>query len=429
MVLLTQERLFRQIDLSLSFYLEEWENFSTKLFCQNHTQALETMITQLRRRGMMTQFLGQDNLLLYAQLMADAPSTLLFYHHYDIHASDKQQWISFAATLAALDAYQTLISPLPINIKWLIDGNNEIENPSISRIVSEYHELLRADGCIWYTTPQPGDAALSLGTKGLLCVELTAQTASTNLHSMHGAIIPNAAWRLLWALNSLKSPYEEILIEGFYDALISAQDNAIEQLHTIPTLSLAQQLGRKQFLLGLQGFQMHYAHLLTPTCTINGIISGNSITNHSGTTPLPIIPAQAMAQLDFHLVPDQNPQDIFTKLQHHLQKQGFHDIHLRVLYACQPTCTSFDDPFVQAVYRATTAAYPRVPEILPMTVGHYPIAPFRQILNIPVVLVLMGYTTSDSQASQRNIQDQNFAARIKQVAMIIEEMSHAAHTT
>lgn len=429
MVPLVQEQLFRQIDISLSSYLEEWKNFYTEPFRQNQTQTLERIIAQLHCRGMMTQFLGKDHLLLYAQLRRDAPSTLLFYHHYDIHASDKQQWTSLIATLAALDAYQTVIGPLPINIKWLLDTGNEIDNSSMSCIIAEYHELLRADGCIWYTISQPGDIAgsLSLGTKGLLCVELNVQTASTNLHSMHGAIVPNAAWRLLWALNGLKSPYEEILIEGFYDGLISAQDDAIEQLHTTQTItpSLAQQLGREQFLLGLQGFQMRYAHLLTPTCTINGIISGNTMTSHSEATPLPIIPARARAQLDFHLVPDQDPQDIFAKLQHHLQSQGFHDIQSRMLYACQPAYTPFNHPFVQTVSHATTAAYARVPDILPMTVGNYPIAPFRQILNIPIVLALMGYTTPSAQ----NIQDQDLTAKIKQVAMIVEEMAHANHTT
>ncbi|MBV9228081.1 MAG: peptidase dimerization domain-containing protein [Chloroflexi bacterium] len=281
--------------------------------------------------------------------------------------------------------------------------------------------LLQADGCIWHEGEQADNenATLMLGAKGLLCVEMDIRTASVDLPSEHGAIAPNALWRLLWALNSLKDAREEVLVEGFYDNLVPAADDMVEILRTMPdnAQALAQQWGVKQMLSGLEGFQLHYTHLLIPTCTINGI-SGSGMLEALSTSLSTVIPAQARARVDFHLVPDQDPHDIFAKLQCHLQAQGFGDVQVRMLYACQPAYTPLADPFVQMVRRATTSAYEREPRILPMTIGSHPIAPLRH-LGMPVVITTGGALAQDSSARAKD-----FAAQIKQIALVIEEFAH-----
>jgi acetylornithine deacetylase/succinyl-diaminopimelate desuccinylase-like protein len=347
---------------------------------------------------------------------------------------------SIAAFLAALDAYQAVIGPLPVNIKWLLDGEGK-KGYSLLDTIAQF----RADGCLWHEDEPLDDetAVLVLGTKGLLCVEMETQTASIDLPSEHGAIVPNALWRLLWALNSLKDSREEVLIEGFYDNLIPAADDVVEVLRTMPdnAEALAQRWGVKHMLSGLQGFQLHYTHLLIPTCTVNAL-SGGSI-------PLPtalstLIPAQARARVDFHLVPDQDPHAIFAKLQSHLQTQGFDDVQVRMLYANQPASTPLTDPFVQMVRRATTSAYGREPRILPMTAGSYPIAPLRQS-GMPVVIITTGrpqglapmihdhaqdpYIVGAGLAAAHDIAwQQDFAAQIKQIALIIEELANGTDT-
>ncbi|HLZ59107.1 MAG TPA: peptidase dimerization domain-containing protein [Ktedonosporobacter sp.] len=185
-------------------------------------------------------------------------------------------------------------------------------------------------GMEWLEDDMPIQA---LGKKGLLRVELEVQTSPHEISSAHGGIVPNAAWRLLWALGSLKSPQEEILIEGFYDTLTFPEDETVEFLRTLPDSAprLAQQWGLPQLLLELQGFQLYYVWLLTPTCTITGIQSGTLREEPGGLDAHRTIPGRARAQVDFQLVPGQEPHDIFAKLQRHLQVQGFSDIEVRLL--------------------------------------------------------------------------------------------------
>src|SRR6185437_12936517 len=124
-----------------------------------------------------------------------------------------------------------------------------------------------------------------------------------------------ALWRLLWAINSVKSANEEILIEGFYDTIQPLADDLTEHLHDLPdnALSFAQHWGLPEPLLGLHGWQFHYAHLLTPTCTLSNITDNTQLPK-STTDIYTTIPTQATAQLEFLLVPQQDPYDIFDKL-------------------------------------------------------------------------------------------------------------------
>jgi acetylornithine deacetylase/succinyl-diaminopimelate desuccinylase-like protein len=261
-----------------------------------------------------------------------------------------------------------------------------------------------------------------LGSKGLLCVELAVQTASTPLHSRYGAILPNASWRLTWALSSLKSPGEEVLIEGFYDTLTTDEDDEIELIAALPDRRLALQRDAEHLLLGLQGTQLNYALLLTPTCTINAMNSGSiaqaqpSYRAYTNT----IMPFQAKAQVDFHLVPGQQPDDIFSKLQHHLQTQGFQDVHAHLIYESLPTRTPLNDPFIQTVLSAATTAYgPRL-HILPLTDANYPLAPFRQILGLPIALTSMGSLAHEYE------QKEQFVAYVKLIILLIEELANHA---
>ncbi len=429
----TQKQLLQHIDEHISSTVEGWKFFATQLGnsaqCSSKQKIFEAILFQLQSRGLTTRLLSEEDEvpLIYGELHTGAPHTLLFYTHHDLFSSDLWNLAIIATHLTALDTYQAIADALPVNIKWLLDGGNSMGHPRLNSIVAEHRALLQADGCLWQGRGRAKDGTplIAVGTRGLLCVEMEVDTAARELHSMHGSVAPNAIWRLLWALASLKNAREEVLIEGFYDTLTPAEDNLIELLHAIPddAQSLAQDWGLEQLLFGLKGFQLHYAHFLTPTCTINHIRGGKYLENLANDVHA-VIPTQATAQLDFYLVPDQDSQDIFAKLQYHLQKQGFHDVHARMLYSNCPAQTPLTDPFVQVVYRATANACGQEPRILPMTADSIPCYPFRQILNIPIVVGTLGTPEADQQTEQTNISAQDFAASIKQVTMIIEEMSN-----
>jgi len=420
-----QKKLFQDVDEHIAFYVGAWKQLYVQLSHIAHyvdsQKILEAVIAQLQQRGIQAQILSEQIPLIYGELPAGTPHTLLFYHHYDMRAPALQELEAIAALFSAFEVCKKVSGLVPVNIKWLLDGSGK-DHPELSRSLEEHCDLLQADACIWDYAREAGEddtPVLALGTKGRLCAELEVQTFSTAVDVMHGAIAPNALWRLLWALNSLKDTQEDVKIEGFYDTLTPAQDDIIAALYTLPenARTLCQHWGLQQLLLDLQGFQLHYAHLLMPTCTVTAITS-NTTEDPSVTT----IPAHAKAWIDFHLVPDQDPQDIFAKLQQHLQFHGFQDVRARMLYGIRPTITSIGDPFVQVVIRATEKAYEQPPYLLPLTVGSYALYPLRKKLSVPIVL-------SERNGRIADASRKTFAATIKQLAMIIEETAYATDRT
>src|SRR5579883_775007 len=421
-----QKRLFQYIDTHLLSYLNRWENLFIFLQQNPDTEKIAVHITEvLQRQEVTTHTLDTEPPFIRGELRTGTPRTLLLYHYYNPKFHNLQYFASIITCLAALEAYQALTGTLPINLLWLLDGTGEADHSSIYDLIIRHQQQLQADGCLLYGKYSIGQTnisipLLSLGTKGLLCVELETTTTPQSLPSMYGAVAPNALWRLVWALNTLKSPHEEILIEGFYDSLILIEDEAVEQLRQLPDSAsfLAQQCKIDQPLLGLQGFQLHYAQLLSPTCTINEL---NSITLPPTTNSM-TIPGRARARLDLHLVPGQDPDDIFVKLRRHLQAHGFADVQARKLSASRPFYTSITDPFVRKAIRATTTAYGHMPAILALTANSYPASPLQQLLHLPVVIALPDHLPPGDYTSAIRYKE-NFAASIKQVVMMIEELA------
>jgi acetylornithine deacetylase/succinyl-diaminopimelate desuccinylase-like protein len=416
MISSVQEKLLSYADEHFLSYYETWERsyiaFNRSTSYSERRIAQEAIISQFQQYGIEPQLLGGDHLLLYGERYKDAFSTFLFYYSYDMATPSTRQAEAFAACLAALDIYQHVTGSLPVNIKWLFDSGTEgaIGEPELYRLLEEHRELLQANGCLWCGAESTDAPFLALGSKGLLCVELAVQTASAPFHSRYGAILPNAAWRLIWALNSLKSPGEEVLIEGFYDTLMPAEDDEIALISSLSDRELVPQRNTEHMLMGLQGMQLNYALLLTPTCTINAINSSAKAQSAHRAYTRTVMPPQAKAQIDFHLVPGQEPHDIFSKLQRHLQTQGFQDVQAHLTYESLPSRTPMNDPFVQAVLQAATAAHGPGLRIMPLTDAHYPLAPFRQVLNLPVVLAAMG--------DEHRHRD-NFVASIKLIILLI----------
>ncbi len=322
-------------------------------------------------------------------------------------------------SLAALEAYQATLGQKPITLKWFLDFADVRRLPPLA---TAKHPLLQANGCLCYSEEQVGGTGpqFALGTKGQLSVELRVSTGRISPPLAHDGVLPNALWRLIWALNSLKNSHEEVTIEGFYDSVQPLEDGQTAVLYTLPDVAqaFAQHWGIEQPLLGLQGLQFHYAHLLTPTCTVSSITdttsTGGEHTAESGMT----LPTQAAARLVFHLVPAQDPLDIFAKLSHHLQAQGFPDVEISLLDASHPLSTERTHPFVQAIEEASTSVYGHPPFVLPLSAGSYPLASLHLAGNTPVVLDLMPMSDAPAHSGDRT---QHVAQYIKQLAMIMDK--------
>ena len=427
-----QKKLFNYIDEHLTLYLNELEQLNISEQLQTHAKERQDRILEyLQKQGIRTQLLGSDPPLIYAEPNTGGSKTLLLYSHLNFESRDAKDpvyAVPVCACLAAIDAYQHVVGTLPVTVKCLIcAGKEETGNPHLTDVIEQHRNLLQADGCLLISNLVTEDVdgsrpVLLLGTRGFLSVEMEARTSDLDLDSRDGTIVPNAAWRLTWALGCIKDAREEILIEGFYDTIAPLEDEEIALLHNLPDRSgmLAQQRGMEQLLMGLHGFQLNYTRLLVPTCTITSIHSGSTAEN-----PPAMIPGKARAFLDFYLVPDQDPWDIFSKLQRHLQEYDFQDIQVRMLNGSRPARTPTNAPFVEAVRRATAAAYGSVPFILPMGSESNSIETFRRILDLPVVSTTTGFSELDEDTRKCV-----FAASIKQLATIFEEMyGNAINTT
>ena len=188
--------------------------------------------------------------------------TLLFYLHYDVQPAEPLAlWESppFELTkrngklyargisddkghvicrLAALAAVKAVLGELPCNIKFIIEGEEEIGSPNMPAFVEKHQEKLAADACIWEFGGVDHDdrPSQALGMRGICYVELSVQTASIDAHSgLGGSIFPNAAWRLTWALSTLKDQNERILIPGFYDNVQPPSPRDLEMLAAMPS--------------------------------------------------------------------------------------------------------------------------------------------------------------------------------------------------
>ncbi|MEW5988844.1 MAG: M20/M25/M40 family metallo-hydrolase, partial [Chloroflexota bacterium] len=336
--------------------------------------------------------------------------TLLFYVHYDVQPPEPLElWESppfeltrrgdnlyargaaddkghVVARLAAVEAVRTILGELPCHVKFVVEGEEELGSPNIGPFIEQHQERLAADACVWEFggVDHTGASTQYLGMRGICYVELSVATASQDAHSgLAGSIFPNAAWRLVWALNSLKDSQERIQIPGFYDHVRPPSERDLALLAALPEEAdvLQAMYGLRGFLKGLTGgVELRRAAVFEPTCTICGLDSG-----YQGPGSKTVLPAKAAAKVDFRLVPDQTPEEVLAKLRTHLDAQGFEDVAITYLGGTRPARTDPDHPFVELAIATATRVYGRPPVIYPLVGGSGPNHPFIHVLKLPVV--------------------------------------------
>lgn len=341
--------------------------------------------------------------------LGSGPRTLLLYCHYDTEApGELDRWTSppfqpeirdgriygrgveddkghIVSRLAAISAYVAAHGEPPFRIVFLIEGEEEVGSASLARFVREHRELLRADGCIWEwgTVDHRDRPVFMLGVRGYVNAELEAETATADVHSGLQSHVPNAAWRLVWALGTLKDASERVLIDGFYDDVLPPTPSQRALLDALPDTEADEKrlYGVRRFAGGLEGDAWRRAVFL-PTCTINGIASG-----FQGEGSMAVIPRRAVAKLDFRLVPGQDPERILRLLRRHLDAHGFDDVHVRSGGGMRPAATVDPElPFVRTVIGSAAELYPQPPVVHPLIGGSGPLDLVVGELQTPVVI-------------------------------------------
>lgn len=400
----------------------------------------------LRSRGITAQVIETEGHPVVFGEYGTGSRTLLLYNHYDVQPPEPlESWESppFAATqrdgklfargalddkgdfvsrLAAFDAVRAVYGDLPYRVKFLIEGEEEIGSPHLNAFIRDHREQLAADACIWEAgeVNHEDRPLMYLGLRGIVAVNLRVRTIKHDAHSGMYSYLPNAAWRMVWALSTLKDQQERILIPGFYDHVRPPTARQREMLAAMPTEDEQQQsyYETTRFAGNLSGQALKEAVFL-PTCTINGLWSG-----YQGEGSKTIIPAEASCKLDFRLALGQDPEHVVRQLRAHLDAQGFDDIEVQVESGSEKAgIVDPDDPAVQLAIETACVVYGKEPVVYPLDGGSGPYNLFLEHLHTPIMNVAVGYPGHQAHAPNEHIRILDWLQGAKHMARIFAGFS------
>ena len=436
------------VETNLEAYLDETAQLcripSVSAHGEHMTEAADVVAALLTAHGFaVEQFATPGNPIVVGRAPGDSPRTLLCYNHYDVQPAEPLElWTSppfapvvrdgnfyargakddkgeFVARLAAVEAARAANGGrLPCGITFVVEGQEEVGSPHVAAFVRQHTDLLASQGAIWEEggVNAAGRPVEVLGKRGILYVEIGAATLARDAHSGSASVLPNAAWRLLWALDSLRGRDGRIRIPGFYDAAKPPSPVDLDLLRALSDdeeAELRAEFGVDHFVNDATGLAFKAARF-EPTCNIAGIMGG-----YEGPGMKTVIPARATAKVDFRLVPDQDPDDIFRKLRLYLDEQGFADLTLARLGAMWPATMAPDDPLVQLESRTAIPVYGAPPELVPLSGGSSPVYAFAGPLHIPVISPGLGYPGSRTHAPDEHFRLVDFVNAARHIGRII----------
>lgn len=405
----------------------------------------------LEKRGFKAEIMPSGGApVVYAERKGKTDKALLFYNHYDVQPPEPLElWESppfeatrrdgmmfargvsddkghFVSRLFALDALLAQDAELPCNVKFVVEGEEEIGSVHMPPFVEKHAAKLAADACIWefgYVDHRNVPMQV-LGMRGICYVQLDVECLTQDVHSgLGGSIFPNAAWRLVWALSTLKGPDERIRIPRHYDNVIPPSQRDREMAAKLPYEGdeYRQRYGVKEFLRGTDGHpDLHLQETLEPTCTICGLSAG-----YEGPGSKTVLPAKAFAKVDFRLVPNQTPEEVLKNLRAHLDAEGFPDVKITYIGGEAPGRTDPDDPFINMVVNSARDVYGVPQDVVPMSGGSGPNHAFLHFLKLPIAVAGLGYPGNQVHAPNENIREDLYVKATQHVTRIVEEFARS----
>ncbi len=336
--------------------------------------------------------------------------TLLFYNHYDVQpeepielwenepfsgivkdnqvfgrgsADDKGELIT---RIKAVEYLLKETGDVPCNIKFIVEGEEEIGSLHIEQYLKKYEQKLASDGVIWefgYVDAKDRPI-ISLGMKGLLYVELIATGPSRDAHSMFAVLIENPAWRLVSALKTMRDQKTgKITIKDWYKEVKPFTKEELEIVSREPfdEREFKNEYGLKRLVAGAKGRNAKKALVGMPTCNIAGFDSG-----YIGEGAKTVLPAKARVKIDFRLVPGMVPEKQLARLKKHLKQHGFSDVEVNFIHGEAAVRTSISEPFVKKVEEAAREVFGS--SILSVSsAGTGPMYSFVKVLKAPCISV------------------------------------------
>ena len=320
----------------------------------------------------------------------------------------------------AAKAFLKVRGELPVNLKFIIEGEEEIGSLHLGPWVEENTDLLEADGmhCLDGSVDiATGLPDVDLGLKSVLFVELVARGANSDIHSLNFPLVPSPAWDLVRALNTIMDKNRRILIEGWYDGLYELQDEDHAQLEEkisrVDLSKMKEDWGIDEFALGRDGIDAIKARAYEPTANIAGLISG-----YTGEGSKTIVPNEARVKMDFRLIPNIDPSKALERLKNHLKKHGFDNIEVISTERAEPPYKiSVKEPMSQAVIAAAMKVYGEKPIVNGVSAE----GTILKHVWIPCVLTGFASTGANLHAPDENIRIDHYIQGIKYAATIMEE--------
>ncbi|WP_286924100.1 MULTISPECIES: dipeptidase [Lysinibacillus] len=400
---------------------------------QNAAQWLANAFEKLNLENIsITQTAGHP--VVYADwLHAEGKPTILFYGHYDVQPVDPLNlWDSkpFDPTirdnklfargasddkgqvfmhLKMIEALFATTGALPVNVKFIYEGEEEIGSPNLPAFVEEHKEKLAADLILISDTGLygPGKPAVCYGLRGLTGIQIDVRGAKGDLHSgLYGGGVQNAIHALAEILASFRDEHGTIQVEGFYDKVLPLTEEEREAYRALgfDEESVKDEVGVKE-LFGEAGYSYLERTWARPTLEVNGVFGG-----FSGEGIKTVLPAEAGAKITCRLVPNQEPEEIVALLKAHVEKHKPTGVEVAIseFDKGRPFLTPFDHPFIQAAGRSYEKVY-KVPTAYTRGGGSIPIvAAFDEILELPVVLMGFGLSSENFHAPNEHFHLENF---------------------
>ncbi len=413
-------------------------------------RAASWLVDHLTNLGMATELIENGgNPIIYAESApVDGAPTVLVYGHYDVQPPDPlDQWNSppFEPTVRDGNVYargatddkgqmlthvksaQTWLETegkLPVRLKFLIEGEEEVGSDSLYRLLDQSAEKLACDVVVVSDTSQfgPGQPAITYGLKGIAYYELRLKGPKQELHSgTFGGAVTNPANTLARMIAALTDDNGRVQIPGFYDDVIPLSDQERSQFAELPfdEAAFMQQIG-VDGVSGEQGYSTLERRWARPTCDVNGIWGG-----YQGEGGKTVLPAEAGAKFSFRLVPNQDAQKIAVSLRQMLTGLCPPGIKMELIdmHSAPGVLVSLDSPYIAAASRAIEHGFGRKPVFI-REGGSIPIVTaFSEKLGVDTLLLGWGLDDDNTHGPNEKFCLADFHRGIKASAYLWEELS------
>jgi len=363
--------------------------------------------------------------VVYGHLDFGASKTLVLYGVYDVQPVVGEEWLvppfggeiislpelgpclvsrgienskgPLCGFLNVVDAFMRTCGELPVNLRFVVEGEEEQGSKHLGQVISRYRdELARCDAVFFpfYSQDIHSLVNMYLGCKGTILIELICQggekggPTSRSIHGALGVLIESPVWRLLHALTSMRSLDSRMLIEGYYDDVVlpSEDEGLLAALaSTFDPKTLLEEHDVVRFKWEGDNVTLLRKYLYDSTLNIDGIVAG-----YYGEGSKTLLPHKAVAKVDVRLVADMEVERTISRIRDHLDRHGYDDIQMNVISAYPWSKTSVQEEVVQAAIKAYRY-HGHEPQIWPTLAGSAPFYLFNRECGLPFLIGGLGH--------------------------------------